>query len=162
MELTVTLRVCGDPEDAAVLATRLLKTFEDAADITLTVTTPEAIPVGQVVELAEARRDRRTKGVGSALRIERAARRVMLRGEPLSLTRLEFDLLVFLSTHPGVVFDRSTLLAKVWGTPGRDNVRTVDVHVRKIRDKLGSLLAPIATVHGVGYRFDAMDDVTVL
>lgn len=72
-------------------------------------------------------------------------------GEEFHLPRKEFELLFFLASRKGKVLDRQTLLNKVWG----DNIyvvdRTVDVHVRKIREKLGDHY--IETVKGVGYRF---------
>lgn len=76
---------------------------------------------------------------------------VTLKEEELHLPRKEFELLFFLASKKGKVLDRQTLLNKVWG----DNIyvvdRTVDVHVRKIREKLGDHY--IETVKGVGYRF---------
>ncbi len=79
-------------------------------------------------------------------------RYIVLRGEKeFQLPRKEFELLFFLASRRGKVLDRQTLLNKVWG----DNIyvvdRTVDVHVRKIREKLGDHY--IETVKGVGYRF---------
>ena len=69
------------------------------------------------------------------------------------LPRKEFELLYFLASYPGRVFDRQELLDRVWGMDVFVVDRTVDVHVRKIREKLGSHL--IETVKGVGYRFAA-------
>ncbi|APD09398.1 MULTISPECIES: response regulator transcription factor [Thermus] len=84
------------------------------------------------------------------------ARQAYLDGKPLALSRLEFDLLLTLAQHPGMVFSRERLLEKVWGPsfPGVD--RVVDVHVAALRKKLGD--DPdhprfIETVRGVGYRF---------
>jgi two-component system alkaline phosphatase synthesis response regulator PhoP len=65
--------------------------------------------------------------------------------------RKEFELLYFLASHPGKVFSRQELLDQVWGRDVFVVDRTVDVHVRKIREKLGSDY--IETVKGVGYRF---------
>ncbi|MEL6250495.1 MAG: response regulator transcription factor [Bacteroidota bacterium] len=71
-------------------------------------------------------------------------------GEEISLSKLEFDLLYFMASHPGKVFNRSQLLSSVW-----DNTivlqRTVDVHIRKLRKLLGN--GYIDTVKGVGYKF---------
>jgi DNA-binding response OmpR family regulator len=78
--------------------------------------------------------------------------RIVLRGaEELDLTRLEFDLLLFLAEHPLQVFRRSQLLSMVWGH-SYAGTRTVDVHVRRLRAKAGSSI--ITTVRGVGYRLD--------
>lgn len=79
-------------------------------------------------------------------------RYVVTRGEAtFRLPRKEFELLYFLAAHPGRVFTREELLDAVWGTDVYVVDRTVDVHVRKIREKLGS--AYIETVKGVGYTF---------
>jgi DNA-binding response OmpR family regulator len=75
-------------------------------------------------------------------------------GKPLSLTFMEYELLKFLATHPGKVFTRETLLSRVWGYEYYGGARTVDVHVRRLRAKLGEEHANlISTVRSVGYRF---------
>ena len=75
-------------------------------------------------------------------------------GSPLDLTYMEYELLKFLSTHPGKVFTRETLLSRVWGYEYYGGARTVDVHVRRLRAKLGEEHANlIQTVRSVGYRF---------
>jgi two-component system alkaline phosphatase synthesis response regulator PhoP len=75
-------------------------------------------------------------------------------GRPLSLTFMEYELLKFLATHPGKVFSREALLSRVWGYEYYGGARTVDVHVRRLRAKLGEEHANlISTVRSVGYRF---------
>ncbi len=75
-------------------------------------------------------------------------------GRPLDLTYMEYELLKFLSTHPGKVFTRETLLSRVWGYEYYGGARTVDVHIRRLRAKLGEEHANlISTVRSVGYRF---------
>jgi DNA-binding response OmpR family regulator len=75
-------------------------------------------------------------------------------GRPLDLTYMEYELLKFLSSHPGKVFTRETLLSRVWGYEYYGGARTVDVHVRRLRAKLGEESAGlIQTVRSVGYRF---------
>jgi len=75
-------------------------------------------------------------------------------GRPLDLTYMEYELLKFLSSHPGKVFTRETLLSRVWGYDYYGGARTVDVHVRRLRAKLSEEHAPlIQTVRSVGYRF---------
>ena len=70
---------------------------------------------------------------------------------------MEYELLRFLSTHPGKVFTRETLLNRVWGYEYYGGARTVDVHVRRLRAKLGEEHAHlIQTVRSVGYRFGQM------
>ena len=75
-------------------------------------------------------------------------------GRPLDLTYMEYELLKFLATHPGKVFTRETLLSRVWGYEYYGGARTVDVHVRRLRAKLGNEHEQlIQTVRSVGYRF---------
>ena len=75
-------------------------------------------------------------------------------GTHLDLTFMEYELLKFLATHPGKVFTRETLLSRVWGYEYYGGARTVDVHVRRLRAKLGEEHAAlIQTVRSVGYRF---------
>jgi DNA-binding response OmpR family regulator len=77
-----------------------------------------------------------------------------LSGRPLDLTYMEYELLKFLATHPGKVFTRETLLSRVWGYEYYGGARTVDVHIRRLRAKLGEEHANlISTVRSVGYRF---------
>lgn len=75
-------------------------------------------------------------------------------GTPLDLTYMEYELLRFLAQNPGKVFSRETLLSRVWGYEYYGGARTVDVHVRRLRAKLGEEHASfIETVRSVGYRF---------
>lgn len=74
-------------------------------------------------------------------------------GRPLDLTYKEFELLHFLAGNPGRVFTRDQLLSEVWGTDYFGGTRTVDVHVRRLRAKLGDHEGLISTVRGVGYGF---------
>jgi two-component system alkaline phosphatase synthesis response regulator PhoP len=75
-------------------------------------------------------------------------------GRVLDLTYMEYELLKFLASHPGKVFTRETLLNRVWGYEYYGGARTVDVHVRRLRAKLGEEHAHlIQTVRSVGYRF---------
>lgn len=137
-----------------------------AVDLRLEFTGPgdAAEPAVRAVPEGEAR-----------VRVLVPSRLVLCDGEPVPLTRLEFDLLLFLAQRPGQVFDREDLLGAVWGAdpapagetefePGRAGGaprsvtrRTVDVHVRRIRSKLGRDLGVISTIRGVGYRLDTAD-----
>ncbi|MET8911976.1 winged helix-turn-helix domain-containing protein [Micromonospora sp. NPDC004551] len=92
------------------------------------------------------------------LHILAASRSVLRDGEPLPLTRLEFDLLLHLVAHPRRVFTRLQLLNAVWGYE-HAGVRTVDVHVRRLRGKVGVDVPLVTTVYGVGYRL--ADDARV-
>ncbi len=89
-----------------------------------------------------------------ALVIDEATYSVRLRGRLLDLTYKEFELLKYLAQHPGRVFTRSQLLQEVWGYDYFGGTRTVDVHVRRLRAKLGTdYEVLIGTVRNVGYRF---------
>jgi two-component system response regulator RegX3 len=87
------------------------------------------------------------------LRIDLAARRVTLDGEPIHLTATEFDVLGYLVEEPGVVRKRSDILRAVWQTEWFGATKTLDAHVAAIRRKLGSP-AWIESVRGVGFRFE--------
>ena len=73
----------------------------------------------------------------------------------MKLTLREFDLLAFLAHQPGRVFSREELLRKVWGYDYVGETRTVDVHVRRLRAKLGNQHGLIETVLGAGYKLSA-------
>ncbi len=89
-----------------------------------------------------------------SLVIDEATYSVRLRGTTLDLTYKEFELLKYLAQHPGRVFTRAQLLQEVWGYDYFGGTRTVDVHVRRLRAKLGvDHEALIGTVRNVGYRF---------
>jgi len=88
------------------------------------------------------------------LMVDEATYTAKLRGRVLDLTFKEFELLKFLAQHPGRVFTRAVLLQEVWGYDYFGGTRTVDVHVRRLRAKLGvEHEALIGTVRNVGYRF---------
>ncbi len=97
-----------------------------------------------------------TQGIVSAggLVIDESAYHASLDGRTLDLTYTEFELLKYLAQHPGRVFSRETLLSDVWGYDYFGGTRTVDVHVRRLRAKLGTEHEYlIGTVRNVGYRF---------
>ena len=88
--------------------------------------------------------------------INLATYQVTVAGQPLDLTYLEYALLAFLVTHPGRTYSRDALLRRVWGFDYYGGSRTVDVHVRRVRAKLGPELAQrLETVRGVGYLWNA-------
>jgi len=88
------------------------------------------------------------------LTIDEATYSARLRGRVLDLTFKEFELLKYLAQHPGRVFTRAQLLQEVWGYDYFGGTRTVDVHVRRLRAKLGpEYESLIGTVRNVGYRF---------
>jgi DNA-binding response OmpR family regulator len=109
------------------------------------------LAVGRTVEAAVEEGGPITAG---ALVIDEATYSVRLRGKLLDLTYKEFELLKYLAQHPGRVFTRSQLLQEVWGYDYFGGTRTVDVHVRRLRAKLGTdYEVLIGTVRNVGYRF---------
>jgi two-component system, OmpR family, alkaline phosphatase synthesis response regulator PhoP len=87
------------------------------------------------------------------LEINREKYTVLINGEPLILPKKEFEILSYLASNPGKVFDRDKILGDVWGSDIFVVERTIDVHVRKIREKLGEYSDLIETIKGVGYRF---------
>jgi DNA-binding response OmpR family regulator len=85
--------------------------------------------------------------------IDAGARRVWVTSVEVHLTPTEFDLLVLLAGHPGVVLTRESLYAQIWGWPGASGTRTVDSHVKALRAKIGG--HRVRTVHGVGYALES-------
>jgi two-component system, OmpR family, alkaline phosphatase synthesis response regulator PhoP len=112
-----------------------------------------------------ARARRRLKGVGDddavrvgSLEVNLATYQVSVAGRLIDFTYMEYELLKFLATHPGRVFSREALLSRVWGFDYYGGARTVDVHVRRVRAKLGAEHAGrIKTVRSVGYLLDGED-----
>ncbi len=90
------------------------------------------------------------------MRIDFAKRTVELRGDPVQLTYVEFEILAVLAGHPGRVYTRDMLLDRIWGDSAFRDQRTIDVHIRHLREKLESdpkNPGYLLTVRGVGYRF---------
>lgn len=94
----------------------------------------------------------------SGVTIDEQSYSAKLHGRALDLTYKEFQLLHFLATHPSRVFTREQLLSEVWGYDYFGGTRTVDVHVRRLRAKLGDQEQIIGTVRNVGYRFNVYDE----
>lgn len=95
------------------------------------------------------------------LAIDEGTYTARLRGRPLDLTFKEFELLRHLAQHPGRVFTRGQLLLEIWGYDYFGGTRTVDVHIRRLRAKLGAEHeGMIGTVRGVGYRFVLPESAT--
>jgi DNA-binding response OmpR family regulator len=94
----------------------------------------------------------------SGVVIDEASYSAKVHGKPLDLTFKEFELLRFFATHPSRVFTREQLLSEVWGYDYFGGTRTVDVHVRRLRAKLGDLESLIGTVRNVGYRFNVYEE----
>lgn len=122
---------CLAPADPAELATRLAHLFWRTGQ----GSRPELVEYGPLI-----------------LNLE--TYQAAINAEPIDLTYMEYELLKFLVSHPGKVFTRETLLSRVWGYEYYGGARTVDVHIRRLRAKLGEEHAGlIQTVRSVGYRF---------
>ena len=160
LTLTVNIPLTGD-----VLSPQAHRLIEAVRELVehgngeITATSAGAGPAG-LGEGGEGERVRRSvSGAGPEVRLLTASRQVLADGQVLPLTRLEFDLLLFLADNPRRVFTRAQLLAGVWGYE-HTGERTVDVHVRRLRVKLGRAVPLITTVYGVGYRL--ADDARVV
>jgi two-component system OmpR family response regulator len=149
--LTVTVAIPLTTDTLSPQAHKLIEAVRELVEIsqgTITVEPAVAAPL-----------ERDEPPSGPEVRLLTGTRQVLLDGEPLPLTRLEFDLLLFLAERPRRVFTRGQLLAGVWGYE-HTGERTVDVHVRRLRLKLGTNLPVITTVYGVGYRLS--DDARIV
>lgn len=143
----------------------------------LLVLTPEALPAADPAPLADELLRTPVTEAELRLRIARAVHRLGGEGDgeqlvvgelaldfathearvgerTVELTHVEYELLRFLATHPRRVFSRELLLDRVWGYEFAGSTRTVDVHVRRVRAKLGPAAGMIQTVRSVGYRFE--------
>jgi two-component system alkaline phosphatase synthesis response regulator PhoP len=103
------------------------------------------------------RRDSKKKGTATQIKvgdlvIDRTSYTIKLKGREINLPKKEFELLFFLAQSPNQVFSRDDLLQNIWGSDVYVLARTVDVHVRKVREKIGDDY--ITTVKGVGYKFN--------
>jgi DNA-binding response OmpR family regulator len=109
---------------------------------------------GMAREAAEEGEDHPIEAL--ALRLDPAKRSVTLHGRPVATTYVEFEILLALAGHPGRVFTRDMLLSAIWGDAAERDPRTIDVHIRHLREKIEADAKDpeyIFTVRGVGYRF---------
>ena len=86
------------------------------------------------------------------LKINQDRREVIYEGQAVHIPKIEFDLLVLLASNPGKIFNREEIYAKIWGNEVFVSDRTLDVHIRKLREKIGT--DHIKTIKGVGYGFN--------
>ncbi len=91
------------------------------------------------------------------IEIQPASRTLLVKGEPVTVTLKEFELLQLLLKHPSRVYPREELLEKIWGYTFEGESRTLDVHIRTLRQKLGDYGKYIETVRGVGYKLGELD-----
>jgi two-component system OmpR family response regulator len=153
--LTVTFAIPLTSDTLTPQAHRLIEAVRELVEMSQGAVTLEPPTPAFTDEAAEEP----DEGGGPELRLLISSRQVLLDGGILPLTRLEFDLLLFLAEHPRRVFTRGQLLTGVWGYE-HTGERTVDVHVRRLRVKLGGGLPLITTVYGVGYRLS--DDARIV
>ena len=156
-ELLSVLAAAGQPAPVLVVLTRDALKTHPWADLADEIAFPEVSQAELGVRLAMLRRRLGDTGEGvvrlGPLAINVESYQVAVGGRALDLTYKEFELLRYLAEHPGRVFSRAKLLQEVWGYDFYGGTRTVDVHVRRLRAKLGpEHEALIETVRGVGYR----------
>ncbi len=147
--LTVTVAIPLTGDTISPQAHRLIEAVRELVEVSQGTVTLE--PAAPLTDDHDGREDDEGLPTGPEVRLLTGTRQVLIEGELLPLTRLEFDLLLFLAERPRRVFTRGQLLTGVWGYD-HTGERTVDVHVRRLRLKLGGAAPLITTVYGVGYR----------
>jgi len=110
--------------------------------------------------VSELRQARQSPHAGRVLRwrgltLDSGRQQVFADGAELTLRPLEYKLIALLLENPGRTFDRSDLLSEVWGIQGEVQTRTVDTHIRRLRERLGAHGDAVETVYGTGYRLKA-------
>ena len=108
----------------------------------------------------EAEEEKPGKAADERIRMDAEGRRVFIEGREVSLTAKEYELLEFLMNHPNKIYGRDKLLREVWGADYPGDVRTVDVHIRRMREKIEKNPSEPTYLHtkwGVGYYFDIKD-----
>jgi DNA-binding winged helix-turn-helix (wHTH) protein len=150
----------ADPEGTLLAVVPIPGTDTSLAIVGYTIPTAPPSPTSAAARASTAIAPRRTDG---GLVVDHARRCAWLDGKEVELTYQEFELLAFLSARPDQVVSRAELLAQVWGqlpksgtrASTRARTRTVDVHVSRLRRKLGPVYGLcLTTEHRVGYRFD--------
>lgn len=106
-----------------------------------------------VSTVAEVKAVTAPSGTDCPITIDSRSRQLLVEGEEIPTTKREFGLLLFLAENPGEAFTRQEIMRAVWGHD-KTGQRTVDVHVRRLRTKLGRFEHHIATIHGYGYRLE--------
>ncbi len=128
-------------------------------DVILETAGPAEVDARLRIAIGRQSRDSGSQMIkASGVVIDEASYSAKVHGRTLDLTFKEFELLRFLAAHPSRVFTREQLLSEVWGYDYFGGTRTVDVHVRRLRAKLGDMESLIGTVRNVGYRFTLHED----
>lgn len=155
----------GDTTELAALAARLAddarRLLQDGAPggavstaVAISTADHPAVPVsGPAAEPAPAAGPDAAADAAPVIAVDRVTRRAAVDGRPLDLSFREFELLAFLAEHPGRVFSRRQLLSSVWDG-AQVGSRTIDVHVRRLRVKLGADAHRLGTIRNVGYRLE--------
>lgn len=128
--------------------------LESGADDYLSKPISPRVLVSKVKSLLRRKNERNQTIEESGITIDRERYVVWVNGQEVVLPRKEFELLALLSEKPYYVFDRQTILDRVWGNEVVVGDRTIDVHIRKLREKIGEEC--IKTVKGVGYKFTSV------
>ncbi len=102
----------------------------------------ESVPLGKMIRAGK-------------ISLNPAAHKVFLDGTEITMTHKEYELLYFFMSNPGQVFSREQLLNRIWGYDFEGNTRTVDTHIKTLRQKLGSEGKSIVTLIRSGYKFEA-------
>ena len=124
--------------------------FEAGADDYINKPIRPRLLLSKIESLLRRTKNSETK-IDSSIQIDRDRFLVLVNGESLTLPKKEFELLELLASRPGKVFNRDQILSVVWGNETIVGERTIDVHIRKLREKLGDDY--IRTIKGVGYTF---------
>ena len=111
-----------------------------------------------IMRRSSKKEDEVKEATSGELSIDCSSRRVYIEGQEVNLTAKEFDVLELLVFHPNKVYDRDALLDLVWGKDYPGDARAVDVHIRRLREKLEGVSAQwsVKTVWGVGYKFELL------
>jgi DNA-binding winged helix-turn-helix (wHTH) protein len=157
--VTITVQITLSGDELPPAAARLIGDLEALVGGESEPAPPPLRLVGEGDEPARVRRVGQAGAEAPRLYLHTGSRTLLLDGVPVQLTRREFDLFQFLCENPRRVFNRAQLLRQVWGYDMVGTERTVDVHIRRLRVKLGDCASIITTVRGVGYRLD--DDAPV-
>ncbi|MCB2221177.1 MAG: response regulator transcription factor [Bacteroidetes bacterium] len=129
--------------------------FEVGADDYITKPVRPRVLIARIKALLKRKSKLRTdenKIDVSSIVIDRDKREVIVEGTSMHIPKIEFDLLVLLASSPGKIFAREEIYSKVWGNDVFVSDRTLDVHIRKLREKIGK--QHIKTIKGVGYGFN--------
>lgn len=129
--------------------------FEVGADDYITKPIKPKVLISKVKALLRRLKDEKQQEVITiaGMEINREQYKILKDDEEITLPKKEFELLYLLASKPGKVFEREEILRKVWGNDVVVGGRTIDVHIRKLREKIGEEL--FKTIKGVGYKFEA-------